>query len=71
MHVSRWHIVACLFIVIGILVWFDQYWQGYEFMMSDLFDDRIHHEKITVAAFILAVIISVWGFSHHRQPHDR
>jgi len=71
-RISRWHIVASFFILIGILVWLDQYRLGYEFRISDLVDDRIHHEKITVVAFILAVSILIWNFiSHHRRPHAR
>jgi len=69
MLLTRKRIAALIFVLVGIFVWFDQYRQGYSFSLSDLLDNRVHHEKIMAAAFILAIIFLFWDtISERRSP---
>ena len=54
--------------LIGVIVWFDQYRLGYEFRISDLVDDRIHHEKIARFGEVLILLADCID-QVHRAEH--
>jgi len=66
MRTTRKRIGALLSFLVGVLFWFDQYRQGYSFSLSDLFDNRPHHEHFIVASFTFAIVFWLWGF---RRSH--
>ncbi|MBO3802326.1 MAG: hypothetical protein JTT11_00385 [Candidatus Brockarchaeota archaeon] len=62
---------AFIFALAGILVWFDQYRQGYPFSLSDLLDGQLHHESVMAIAFILAAALIAWEAASSRDVAGR
>jgi hypothetical protein len=66
MGLNRYLTLAIIFLMGATLTYLHQAIQGYAFVVSEIFDAALHHEKIIIGFLSVGIVILLFNFRKRR-----